>query len=84
LIYYELDPSIREFLYTNDWLDSLDIEEGYISLALSQWNCAQNNNVYFVSEYYLEENYFLCGMKSTHDPNITINKIIERINKIYK
>ncbi len=84
LIYYELDPSIREFLYTNDWLDSLDIEEGYISLALSQWNCAQNNDVYFVSEYYLEENYFLSGMKSTHDPNITINKIIERITKRLK
>ena len=84
LIYYELDPSIRDFLYTNDWLDSLDIEEGFISLALSQWDCAQDNDVYFVSEYYLEEDYLLSGMKSTHDPNITINKIIERITKILK
>lgn len=84
LVYFELNPSAREFLYHDSWLDSLEIDEGHISLALSQWNCDHNNNVYFVSEYYCEENYIFTGAKKKIDQRNTVSKILDRINRFYK
>lgn len=82
VIYYELDPSAREFEYNEDWLDSLNVEQGSISLAVSQWDCVHDNDIYFVSEEYDEEFYLISGSKTEITKKFSIQKITERISRI--
>lgn len=79
VVYFYLDPSVREFEYSEVWMDSLDIENGSISLALSQWYCEHDNDVYFVSEEYDEEFYLVSGNKARKSKRTLMNKIIEKV-----
>ncbi len=82
IFYFDLDPSVREFEYSEVWMDSLDIENGSISLGVSQWYCEHDNDVYFVCEEYDEEFYLISGNKARMIKRTSMDKIIEKVTKI--